>query len=437
MKKKFFFVLLISTVLLGQKRVITLEECLVLGLQNSKEIEISEAKLKISDSQVSEITAQMLPVLSLEAGYTKLSDVPPFRVTVPFSPIPIQIQETILNAYNLKLSVKQPLFTGFRLSSLRSASKANFEANKLEFDQSRNDKAFAIYKTFWNYYKAQQGEGNLRETLNSLKNHLRDTENFVKSGLATQSDLLKLKVRIANLQLSLIDADNALLLAQNILNKELGLPLNSETEINATEPSVMESLPVYKELLFQALSKRNELKAINLRIDAGKENVTASNAGWYPQIFAYGDFYYSRPNQRIMPAEDIFNDTWDVGVGLQWNLWDWGSTSAKVTQAEQILIQTEKNAELIKEAIQLEVHSNYLKMKSSLEKVTVGKLGVESAEENYRITKVKYNQQLATSTELIDAEVELYNAKTNLSTSLVDYELARIALEKSAAVKIY
>ena len=435
--KKILILLIISGTLIAQKNSYTLEESLRLGLKNSKETVIASSKHKSSLAAIDEVGSQMLPNLSFGAGYTRLSDIPAFEVSIPISPVPIKIQDPVLNAYTLKLSVEQPLFTGFRLSSLKSAAELNSKATKVEYDKSINDKALAVYKAFWNYYKAEQVEKLVEENLSSLQNHLKDTEQFVSAGLATENDLLKLKVQIAKVNLKLIDARNGIDLARSAYNKELGLPLDSGTDIIAEEPALKTSEAEFKNLTDEAMSNRSELQSIDYRINAGKETVDAANAGWYPQVFAFGNFYYNRPNQRIMPIEDKFADSWDVGVGLQWSLWDWGNTSAKAVQAEQKVVQAENSKALLREGIQLEVYKNYLTLKSSLDKVSVNKLAVESAQENYRITKSKYNQQLATSTDLIDAEVELLNAKTNLTTSLVDQEIAKVELNKSVGRQIY
>jgi outer membrane protein TolC len=436
--KQLFIVLSISFgVISAQDNPISLEESLRLGLRNSKEIAIANSKHKSSLAALNEISSQMLPKVTFGAGYTRLSDIPPFEVNVPIFPTPIKIQDPVLNVYNLKLSVEQPLFTGFRLSSLKSAAELNSKANKVEFDQSFNNKALAIYNSFWNYYKLQQVYKLVSENLTSLKNHLKDTEQFLEAGLVTENDALKLKVQIANVELKLIDSQNGVEISRSVFNKELGLPLDSQTTIEVNEPEIIEETINSEELVREAVSNRAELKSIGYRVNAGEEAISAANAGWYPQVFAFGNFYYSKPNQRILPLEDEFADSWDVGVGLQWNLWDWGNNSAKAEQAEENVFQARKNAELVEEGVRLEVYGNYLKLKSSLDKITVGKLAVESAQENYRITKEKYNQQLATSTDLIDAEVELLNAQTNLTNTLVDYELAKVTLNKSVGRRIY
>ena len=85
----------------------------------------------------------------------------------------------------------------------------------------------------------------------------------------------------------------------------------------------------------------------------------------------------------------------------------------------------------MKENIQLEVYNNYLNLKKTSKKIELSELQVESAEENYRITKEKYYQQLATSTELIDAETALLNANISLITSKVEYKIGLSELNRS------
>ena len=67
----------------------------------------------------------------------------------------------------------------------------------------------------------------------------------------------------------------------------------------------------------------------------------------------------------------------------------------------------------------------------------MNKKSVEQAEENYRITSEKYNQQMATSTDLIDAENSLLDAKTKLANAQVDFQMAKVRLEKATGRKIY
>ncbi|MFC2135922.1 TolC family protein, partial [Bacteroidota bacterium] len=371
MKKLLIIQAIITTFVFAQSGKLTLEESLRIGLTNSKEIKVSQSKVIGSETQVSEVGSQMLPKLSFGASYVKLSDVPPFEVVVPISPTPIKIQDAILNNYSLRLSLQQPLFTGFRLSSTKSAAELNYKAAGIEHTREVNKVALKIQTAFWNYYKAQNALKLVNENLKSLKQHLADTKAFMDNGLVTRNDYLKLQVQVSNVELLIIETKNGVNLARAAFNKAIGYPLKSETEISAGGLSgIMQSLN-YDELLNEALKMREELQSISYKVEAGKDGVRAANAGWFPSVFLFGNYYYNRPNQRIMPAKDQFEDTWDVGVSLSWDLWNWGYTSSKVTQAEQRLVQSQTNLEMIKEGVEIEVYQNYLKLQSEYDKIKI------------------------------------------------------------------
>jgi len=156
-----------------------------------------------------------------------------------------------------------------------------------------------------------------------------------------------------------------------------------------------------------------------------------------PNIFLFGNFYYNRPNQRYQPLEDKFNDSWDAGVTLSWDLWNWGYNSSQTSQAEQVKIQTENNLQILNDAVEVEVYRAYLDYYKAYDRITISKKTVEQADENYRTTKEKYEAQVATSTDLIDAEVSLLQAKTNLTNALVDFQLAGLTLQKAVGRRIY
>ena len=437
MKKIIAISLLFVASVTAQTQKLSLAESLELGLKNSKDLKISQSKLISSSAQVIVANSQLLPQIGLAASYMRLSNIPPFAVTVPFSPNPIQISPVILNNYSIRLSLQQPLFTGFRLLSLKSAAESNYEAANSDYQKDLNEAAYKIQNSFWNYFKAQQYDKILEDNLNQIKLHLDDTKNFMENGLATKNDMLKLEVQYSSVRLQKIEADNQLDIARMFFNQTLNLPLDSPTEIDVKLLYADTSEDKVGDLLKEAESKRNELMALGYRLNASVENFRAARSAWFPSIFLVGDYYYSKPNQRIIPAVNEFKDTWDLGVTLSWSVWNWGYTSSQTLIAEQNKIQVETSLSQLKEAIEIEVQQNYLTYKRAYNKVSVAKLSVDQAEENYRITIEKYNNQVATSTDLIDSEISLLQSKTNYNNVLVDYELAKVRLNKSVGRKIY
>lgn len=436
--KKLLIIILFASSLFAQEKILTLKESLEIGLQNSKDLKISKSKLNYADSKLTEINSQFLPQFKLLGNYTRLSDnIPPFEVTMPFSPNQIRISEPILNNYTFKFGFSQPLFTGFKLLSLRSSAKLNLNASEQDYSKEGNEAAFNIYSAYWNYYKTDEINKVVAQSLQQMENHLKDTKSFFENGLISKNDMLKLEVQYSNTKLLLIEAENNLELARIAFNKAIGIELTSQTKVAASEQSYNYEKYQLADIIDEAINNRKELKSLAYRFEASKEGVSAAKSNWLPSIYLTGNYYYSNPNPRFQPAKDEFNSNWDVGVTLSWDVWNWGLTASQVSQAEQTKIQLETNLDQLKENIQMEVYSNYLNLIKTEEKVKVNKEALDQSFENYRITSEKYNTQLATSTELIDAETLKLQAETNLKTAEVDFQIAKVKLEKSLGRVIY
>ena len=437
MKNIIFIMIIFSLHLFAQTKTYTLEESIKLGIENSKSLNMSNAKLAIASAKVNEVKSQRFPKLSFNASYMRLSDVPPFEISISFFPTPITIQEPILNSYNFKFSLQQPIFTGFKLTALHSAANYNLESTKLDYSKELNEEVFNIISAFWNIYKAQNANKLIDENLRSLESHISDAKSFLQNDLITKNDLLKIELQYSTVQLKKIEIENSLKMAKAIFNKIIGNNLAEEFEISREELTTENTNMDFNELIKRAKSTRFELESISNKIMAGKEQLSASKSGWYPSIYLISDFYYSRPNQRIFPQKDQFDDTWDVGIALSWDIWNWGYNSSQSDQAENNLLQFETSKSQLEDAIEIEVYNSFLTFQAAKKKVDLSRQSLEQANENYRITNEKYLVQLVSATELLDAETAFYNSKTELLNSLVHYEIVKTKLDKIVGKKLY
>jgi len=425
-----FFVILFSVSLFAQEKLfLSIDQAIELGLKNSKMLHSSLMKVKSAESKVKEVSALRLPSLKLSARYTRLSKVDPFIIETPFGSFPIA--PGIYDNYATQLSLTQPLFTGFRILGNINLNEELSNATNEEYNKDKSDLLFNIKNSYWNVFKAQQFKKVMDETVEQIKAHLQDAKNLEKAGLLTKNDVLKIEVQYSNILYQQIDAENAVKLSIVALNNTLGIPLETQTEITSTANLSEYQTDELSKLISAAIEKRPEVKAADSRIKASEAGVTLAQSSWYPQVSLYGNYYYSKPNQRILPSRNQFDATWDAGVMLNMNIWDWLTTKHQTDQAEAQLEQAKDGFGMIKDGITLEVTQNYLSVNQAKRKIDIAKLNVEQAEENLRVTSEKFKNGYSTSSELIDAETALISAKTNYTTSVVDFELAKAKLEKS------
>jgi outer membrane protein TolC len=249
--------------------------------------------------------------------------------------------------------------------------------------------------------------------------------------MATKNDVLKVQVQLSNIQLLQMDAANTILLTSYSLNSLLGVPLSTELQPIETaifQPTEISSL---ENLVQDALLYRPEIKNMDLRIKSSDAGVTLAKSGWYPQVFLSGNYNYARPNQRIFPTQDEFKNTWDVSLGVSFDVWNWNTTSYQTTQAEALQSQAQFGMQQLKDGIILEVTQHYLNNKQAQEKIAVAEQGKLQAEENYRTSSEKFRNGLLQNSELLDAEVLLLQSKTNYTQALIDYQIAKAQLTRA------
>jgi outer membrane protein len=347
----------------------------------------------------------------------------------------VTISPTVLDNYVLRVGLEQPLFTGFRLQS--AAQSAGFLQDAAGADERSEeaDLVLNITSAYWFLFQAGELKSVVDENIRRLETYEADVQRLLAGGLATRNDLLRIQVQLSNARLSRIDAENDLRLAAMTLNNLMGRPLDGPVTLASTPPSRPDTTwwetLMSAERAAQAIDDRPDLIAMRSRVEAARAGVTAAQGGWWPQIAFSASYFYSRPNPRYLPTRDEFLGTWEVGIGVQLDLWNFGATSAQTGQARAALRQTELALEQLSENAALEIRRQQLALRRAVEKADVVRLAVEQAEENLRITSDKFKNGLATSADLIDADVAALTARTSRTGAAVEAELARARLARA------
>jgi outer membrane protein TolC len=184
-------------------------------------------------------------------------------------------------------------------------------------------------------------------------------------------------------------------------------------------------------LLDAALAGRPELRAAEFRIKASEAGVKAAKAGGYPQVSLAGNYYYNRPNSRYLPALDKFKSTWDLGVAVSFDLWNWGQTKNQAEQAKAQLAQARDARQLLEDQAVLEVTQCRLALIQARRKTEVAVVAIGQADENLRLVRERFRQGVALNTDVLDAEVFLLQARTAKVQAAIDLVLAQARLEKA------
>lgn len=417
---------------------LTLQDAIQIGIENSKTLKISELNVDMAQEKSSEVNANRWASLAFKGGYTRLSTIPSFLVTIPANTIfpgspeeSFPFYQNVYNYYNLQLQLVQPIFTGMQLENSAKAAEWTAQASTYDSKADESSLKVQIATAYWNFYNALQAKEFTQENLERANLHYKQAEDMMTQGMLTQSDVLSAKVQVSNSQLQLLDAENKVRLAAVNLNNVLGVPLTTEYTVSSIPQAGDTTMPQMVDLLHQALDKRSELQSLKLKYQAADAAVAAAWGAYLPQILVVGDYYYQRPNQRIQPPIDAFKDTWDAGIQISLPIWNWGQTGSKVDEARAQREQADWAERQAADNVYLDVTQSYLNFKEAKDRIAVAETAVNDAEENYRISDQKFKVGLVTNIDLKDVESALLQAKLNYSQALTDLEIARVNLEKA------
>jgi outer membrane protein TolC len=180
-----------------------------------------------------------------------------------------------------------------------------------------------------------------------------------------------------------------------------------------------------------AKANRPERKAMQFRLDAAAERVTAASAASLPTLSALGGVDYSRPNQRHVPIQDQWKPSWDIGISMRWAVFD--GHRSKAEEAEAVAARRGAEARLrdFDGHVQVEVRQRLADLNSARASIDAAQAGVRSAAEARRVLAERFSAGVATNTDVLNAQVALLQADLDLTRALANVALAAARLDRA------
>jgi outer membrane protein len=415
----------------AQTTTLKLKDVINKGLEQSKMLKVSKAKSDLATAKHESINDNLLPNVRASLGFNNVNEFAQPVFTLPGSTHPISLLSANMGAYIGQASVNEAIFEGFKFKYARQSAIYLEEAGKLDYQNDRQDVVLNITNAYYNIYKIKATKKTLEESLRQSGEHLNDVKSYEKQGIATHNDVLKVQLQQSNLKLALIDIDNALKTSLFNMNIMLGLGADAKTDIDTVIASQATQNAGYAELE-QKMMSRNDLKAGALKLKASESSVNGSRSAYYPDFSVGANYYYINPSSRFVPAADSYFSIWTLGATISYNITGAYTTKHKTNEANIQLTQMQASVEQLTDAAKMEVNQTYLAYVQSREKVEVANESVQQAEENYKIVKSKYRNQVALLTDLLDADLALLQARINLTNAKADAEVSYYKVQKAS-----
>jgi outer membrane protein len=243
-------------------------------------------------------------------------------------------------------------------------------------------------------------------------------------------------VDVANGRVNVIRAQNAVSLARVALNTAMGIAVNAPTEVKDTlayQPFPMDRAA----LVAEAMKNRPEYRQVKAQADAADAFVRQTFRDFFPNLVGSGTYgvtgvtgFPASSGRSTNGFVDSGNE-WQVGLSLNWSIFDGGGKIARYKEAKANLEASQARVRDTELQVWQSVEQSYLNLGEAEERIGAARKAVESAEENYQLARGRFDAGVANIIELTDAQLALTQAQSTEAQALSDYRVAIANLERS------
>ena len=414
----------------AQERL-SLQQAIGATLANNADLRAARAAQRESVARAAEARAGYLPRVDLVEAWQRGNN-PVFvfgsllmqqRFTAANFALDALNRPDAVTNFHGAISIDQPLFDTHRLAGIRSARLGQQIAGAA-VAEAEADLALAATRAYGEALQATAGRAAATAAVAAAKEDLARAERSRDVGMATESDVLSLRVHLAQMQEREIRAASGVAIATAQLNRLMGVPLDRQLQLE--EPAPAPGQVPSREEVEQAVSRdRPALKRAALQASLADTARKAARHAFLPQVYVQGVYEVNG---------HTFDDrasAWTLGGQVRWNLFAGGGDAARLRAATEAANRAAAERESAEAGLRLEAWTTRSQLEAALAREAVGRTAVLQARESQRIIRDRYEAGLAGVNDVLRAANALLDAETLRTSSIVDVMVAQAALERS------
>ncbi len=435
----------VSMPLLAQAQQYDFKSCVDTALAQNPEMEASSARINQAEAALSKAESSRLPQITVSVTGSK-SDNPlnvfgmklqqrqatfgdfgiaefPFNNPAASEDI---APDALNNAdahtdVNTRIEMLLPIWNGGRIGSYEDQAASMIEAAKNGDIAVQQYLTFNIYQAYEAVHAARAYIEVAKQAKETADSYVKTTRNLVDQGVVVRSEFLSAKVNQSAATVALAKAISQEKIALQTL--KMLMNVDPKADVDVAERLDLQ-LPVNneEELLSMALTSNPELDAKRKQAEASTYEINAAKADYYPS------FNVMLRKDWNAESLELVNDSYTVAGVLSWKITDFGVTDGTVDMATAAAAQKKAEARSHENKVRIQVLTAWNKLQAAEEQVLSNLLAVQQADEARRLVLKRYNNGIATITELLAANTQLDRARAELVSARYDVNVQKAQL---------
>jgi outer membrane protein TolC len=410
---------------------LTLDDAIARGLADAPRLLEAEARVAAAGAVRDSRRALAGPTALVTSGYTRTNHVDEFAVPEPGGGTRI-IFPDIPDNWRVRADVQFPVWTGGRTNALVDGAGAELAAAEADAAGVAADLSLEIALAYWHLVTTRARLAVLDEGLSRTDAWVADVQARVDAGVSAPHEVLQAQAHRALQRVQRIQTAQAGAIAERDLVRLTGLPPGQRLDLvtPVDRPLAAAATDAAKGYA-GAIERRTERAALRARHAAFVSAGHAAIAALHPQVALFAGIEPARPNARFVPRTDRWHTSWDLGVIVTWSLWDNGRA-----RAERAAARAQADALAFRLAefdarLDVEVTERLLDLESGQAAVDAAGEAVTAAAELHRVMRVRFEEGVATSTDVLDAHVAWLDASLERTALLAGLRVAESRLQRT------
>jgi len=423
-----FLLLLFPAIIIAQapsERVITLQECLKLSIENSPRLKINTLEQTKLKYRYRETVGSGLPHINFTGGFDDYLALPTQLIPGEFfgrpgELIPVQFG----TSYNLSgaLDLSQIIYNQTYLVGIRMAKLA-MEQNKLESERVRTEVVFEVAQSYYYAQISLKQIGNQKENLKKLEKAEQIAKSQYENGFIKKVDLDRIVVNKLNIQTAI---DRLQVIYDQQLNMQryfMGLDLNQPIVFPDTVMAAGLDLNVKPDL-----SEHIDIRMIEKQKQLAVANVKMNQSEYFPALNLIGSMNYLNQSNTFYvfgKPTDWFNTSL-IGIRLNIPVFSGLQKRNRVNQSKVELDQLHVTEDNTLRILNVTAKDAANRLVNAINDEQRQRENMRLAERVYAISQEQYQKGVISLTDLLNAESGLSDAQTNHSLALVQMKIAEL-----------
>lgn len=434
------------------QRMLTLEECRNLAIQNNKELQISGEKIKMADNENKAAFTKYFPQLSANGAYMwnqkdiNLLDMGALSSSLSSSlgglaqlPMIQHLMSGVndmqhLDVQNIwvgNVSLVQPVFMGGKIVNYNQITKFAKQLAESMNNLQLQDLIYKTDETYWQVISLVNKKKLADAYVDLLRKMDSDVTAMIYEGVATEADGLSVKVKLNEAEMAQTKVENGLALTRMLLAQICGLSLEEDLSL-ADEK--LDNFPVETTQasadLNEAFMNRNELRSLDLATKIYKRKERIALAEMLPNVALAANYFVTNPNV-FNGFKNDFAGMFNVGVMVKVPLSGWWEGTYRRNSAKaETRIKTLEWQDA-REKIELQVNQSVYKVNEAGKKLIASSRNMENAEENLRRANFGFEEGVIPALNLMEAQTAWVSARSSLIDAQIEVKLTEVYLSKA------